>query len=230
VTSSKREFIPNQVFVGLPWKNVRAKYERIISKLDEAKYPLYFTIVGRNDGQNAEDLLEIIKQRISSSSYAIFDATGGNANVSLEFGYAEGIEVPRAIYLSAHKSAQKSLAGTPIISDLYGKRRVQYKNEGTLSKELHKFCRDHPYTTRFEKALTDALKGLSKGTKKRARALAIKTVRALDGKDRMRRAELVQLLQAREYEEQEAEFILKKLHSSGVVKCSVGKYSETYIA
>jgi hypothetical protein len=46
----------------------------------------------------------------------------------------------------------------------------------------------------------------------------------------MRRAELVQLLQAREYEEREAEFILKKLHAFGVVKCSVGKYSEAYIA
>jgi hypothetical protein len=229
MAGSKRVFIPNQVFVGLPWKNVRPRYERIISKL-EAKYPLHFTIVGRNDGQDAGDLLEIIKQRISSSSYAIFDATGGNANVSLEFGYAEGIEVQRAIYLSAHKSAQKSLAGDPIISDLYGQRRVQYKNEATLSKELHKFCRAHPYTARFEKALGDAMKGLAKGKKKRARALAIKTVRALDGKDKVRRAELFQLLQAREYEEREVEFILKKLHSSGIVKCTVGKYSEAYIA
>jgi hypothetical protein len=229
VANLKREFTPNQVFVGLPWKNVRPRYERIISKL-EGKYPLHFTIVGRNDGQDAGDLLEIIKQRISSSSYAIFDATGGNANVSLEFGYAEGIEVPRAIYLSAHKSAQKSLAGDPIISDLHGQRRVQYKNEATLSKELHRFCRSHPYTARFEKALSDAVKGLTKGKKKRARALAIKTIRALDGKDKMRRAELVQLLQAREYHEWEVEFILKKLHVSGVVKCTVGKYSEAYIA
>ena len=78
-----REFIPNQIFVGLPWKNARQKYDRLIKKL-EARYPLHFTIVGRNDGQDAEDLFEIIKERISSSSYAIFDATGGNASEALD--------------------------------------------------------------------------------------------------------------------------------------------------
>jgi len=110
VAGTKREFIPNQIFIGLPWKNVRPKYEHILPKL-EKQYPLHFTIVGRDDGQGAENLLEIIKQRIASSSYAVFDATGGNANVSLEYGYAEGLEVPRAIFLSAHKASQKNTAG-----------------------------------------------------------------------------------------------------------------------
>src|SRR4051812_31915807 len=111
---AKREFTPNQVFVGLPWKNVRAKYDRIIDKLAK-KYPLHFTIVGRDDNQDAAALFEVIKERIGSSSYAVFDATGGNANVSLEYGYAEGLEVPRAIFLSAHKAAQRA-GGDPIIS------------------------------------------------------------------------------------------------------------------
>ena len=73
--AAKRKFIPNQVFVGLPWKNVRSKYDRIIEKLSK-KYPLYFTIVGRNDNQNAEALFEIIKGRIESSSYAVFRCHG----------------------------------------------------------------------------------------------------------------------------------------------------------
>ena len=164
MATSKREFIPNQVFVGLPWKNVRQKYDGLIPKL-EARYPLHFTIVGRDDGQHAEDLLQIIKQRISTSSYAVFDATGGNANVSLEFGYAEGIEVDRSIFLSAHKASQKS-QGAPIISDLTGKRRVQYTNETSLRKQLEKLCRDHPYTVRFEKALQEVVRGFSTGKKK----------------------------------------------------------------
>jgi len=50
MAGANREFTPNQVFVGLPWKNVRSKYERIIQKL-EKKYPLYFTIVGRDKWQ-----------------------------------------------------------------------------------------------------------------------------------------------------------------------------------
>ncbi len=123
--SPKRDFIANQVFLGLPWKNVRARYERLIRRL-EIKFPLHFTIVGRNDGQSAEDLFEIIKTRISLSSVAIFDATGGNANVSLEYGYAEGTGIDRVIYVSTHKAATRT-PGNPIISDLGGRRRVQYK-------------------------------------------------------------------------------------------------------
>jgi len=229
MAGANREFTPNQVFVGLPWKNVRSKYERIIQKL-EKKYPLYFTIVGRDDGQDAKALFEVIKGRIGSSSYAVFDATGGNANVSLEYGYAEGIEVPRAIFLSAHKSAQKASAGDPIISDLTGMRRVQYKTEATLASELHKLCREHDYTKRFERALRTILKKKSKGAKKSGRALALKLVKALGGKGKIRRAELVQRLQADDYSEDEIDTMLQGLHSAGVLKCTVGKYSDAYVA
>ena len=229
MATAKRDFTPNQIFVGLPWKTVRPKYDKIILAL-EKKYPLYFTIVGRNDTQDAEDLFEIIKQRITSSSYAVFDATGGNANVSLEYGYAEGIEVPRAIFVSTNRAAQKASVGSPIISDLHGKVRVQYKTVKALSKELHKLCREHDYSKRFEKALAQALKGKSKGAKKSGRALALKVVRALDGKAGRRRAELVQHIQAQGYEERAIESMLKKLHSGGVVKCTVGKFSQAYVA
>jgi len=229
MASAKREFIPNQVFVGLPWKNVRQKYDKLIPQL-EKKFPLYFTVVGRNDGQDARDLFEIIKHRVAASSYAVFDATGGNANVSLEYGYAEGIEVPRAIFLSAHKAAQKNAAGSPIISDLTGMRGVQYKTENTLRSELQKLCKEHPFSKRFEKALSSILKRRSKGKKKSGRALALKVVRALDGKEKMRRAELVQHLQAQGYREEQADEMLKRLHAAGIVKCTVGKFSEAYVA
>jgi len=114
MAAAKRNFVPNQVFVGLPWKTVRPKYERVIDKLAKT-YPICFTIVGRNDGQDALDLFEIIKDRISTSSYAVFDATGGNANVSLEYGYAEGIGVPKCIFLSSHKTSQRDSSSSPII-------------------------------------------------------------------------------------------------------------------
>jgi hypothetical protein len=226
---TKREFIPNQVFVGLPWRTVRPKYERIIPELVK-KYPLHFTIVGRDDSQDAKALFEVIKGRITSSSYALFDATGGNANVSLEYGYAEGIEIPRAIFLSAHKAAQKVSAGDPIISDLTGMRRVQYNTEKQLEAELRKLCRDHDYTKRFEKALGKILKNKSKGAKKSGRALALNLVKALGGKAQMRRAELVQHLQAQDYSKNEIDAMLKGLHSSGVLKCEAGRYSDAYIA
>jgi hypothetical protein len=226
---TKRAFIANQVFVGLPWRTVRPKYERIIPEL-EKKYPLHFTIVGRNDSQDAQALFEVIKGRILSSSYALFDATGGNANVSLEYGYAEGLEIPRAIFLSSRKAAQKVSAGDPIISDLTGMRRVHYKTEAQLDAELRKLCRDHDYTKRFEKALGKILKNKSKGSKKRGRALALKLVKAMSGNGKIRRAELVQHLQAQDYSENEIDAMLKGLHSAGVLKCGVGRYSDAQVA
>lgn len=224
-----REFVPNQVFVGLPWRNVRPRYDNAIVKLHKS-FPICFTIVGRNDSQDAGDLFEIIKARIASSSYAVFDATGGNANVSLEYGYAEGIDVPRAIYLSAHKAAQKAGAGNPIISDLGGKRRVQYKTEKSLLVELQRLCKEHDYTKRFEKALVSAAKGQTRGAKKSTRALALKMVRALDGRTAMRRLEFIQHIEAQGYKEAVVDSLLKKLHAAGVLKCTVGKSSQVYIA
>ncbi len=224
-----RSFIPNQVFIGLPWKTVRAKYERIIKQL-EKKFPIYFTIVGRNDGQDALDLFEIIKNRISSSSYAIFDATGGNANVSLEYGFAEGIGVPKSIFLSAHKAAQKASATSPIISDLHGQRRVQYKTEKALLAEMQRLCKDHDYSKRFDKAMVQVLKGKKAGAKKSARTLAFKVVRAMDGKETLRRAELVQHLQAQGYRDVEIEPILRKLQAVSIIKCSAGRSAVVHLA
>ena len=224
----KRQFIANQIFVGLPWKNVRPRYEQIISRLT-LKYPLYFTIVGRNDSQDAEDLFSIIKERVAASSFAIFDATSGNANVSLEYGFAEGIEVPRAIYLSTHK-ATKASSGSPIISDLGGKRRIQYKTEASLSAQLHAFCRDHAYTLRFEKFLAKALRGLNKGQKKSARTLSLKVIHALDGLYELRRDDLLQGLQAKGYGREEIEDMIKKLHTAGLIVSAVGRYSTVRVA
>ncbi len=141
MTSKNRDFIANQVFVGLPWKVVRGRYERLIPRL-QLRFPLHFTIVGRNDGQTSDDLFEIIKNRIAQSSMAIFDATGGNANVSLEYGYAEGLGIDRSIYVSIHKAATQS-SGNPIISDLGGRRRIQYKTE----KALPRTSKPSPATT-----------------------------------------------------------------------------------
>jgi hypothetical protein len=77
--------IANQVFLAIPWKGVRSKYEACVDRL-KSRSPLSFVIVGRADNQDAQDLLEVIKGRLDHSSCAIFDASGGNANVSLEFG------------------------------------------------------------------------------------------------------------------------------------------------
>lgn len=111
----RSNIIPNQIFVGLPWKNVKRKYESCIDRL-RSRFPLSFIIVGRSDDQDAEDLLQIIEGKIGSSSYGIFDATYGNANVSLEYGYAEAIDLKKALYLCTHQAAARTKE-QPIISD-----------------------------------------------------------------------------------------------------------------
>jgi dTDP-4-amino-4,6-dideoxygalactose transaminase len=103
--------------------------------------------------------------------------------------------------------------------------------EKTLLQELERLARDHDYTKRYEKALAKIPKNkMKKGAKKSSRALAMKTTRALGGKATIRRAELVQHLQAEGYSEPEADVMLKKLHASGLLKCTVGKFSEAYVA
>ncbi len=68
------DVIANQVFVGVPWRTVRPRYETIIGSL-RTKSPLSFVIIGRDGQQDAEDLFEVIKERIGSSSYCLFDVT-----------------------------------------------------------------------------------------------------------------------------------------------------------
>src|SRR3989304_3140743 len=144
------------------------------------KRPLSFAIVGREENQEAEDLLQLIKDTILSSSFAIFDATYGNPNVSLEYGFAEAHDIQRALYLSTHAAAQKS-KDPAIIADLAGKKRNHYAQEKGLLELLSKFAAGHPYTLRFERFLRAKYKNASKGKKHRARTLALKVVHSLDG-------------------------------------------------
>jgi hypothetical protein len=224
----KVNIVANQVFVGLPWRNVRPRYEKSIDKLHQ-KYPLHFTIVGRKDAQDAEDLLEIIKTRIDTSSYAIFDATGGNANVSLEYGYAEAVDLPRALYLSTHKAATGGKGGT-IISDLGGKRRIEYTNEQSLRTRLNTLCKDHDYTKWFEAFLQKRVRPKKQGEKKRQRTLALKLIHHLDGREKARRADMVQSLQVNRYSEREISDMLSKLNKEGLLKVGRGRFSEVRIA
>jgi hypothetical protein len=224
------DVIANQVFIGCPWRIVRVKYERVIDSLSK-KFPVSFIIIGRDDGQDAEDLLKIIKEKLLSSSYAIFDATGGNPNVSLEFGIAETNDIPRALYLSSHAAAARASHDSAIIADLAGKRRQQYTQEPKLRSLLSAFCRDHAYSKRFETFLQKRFRRASKGAKKRARALALKVLHALDGQSSLRRADLVQSLLANysNYKQREIDEMLSQLNGAGLIRIEPGRYSSVSV-
>jgi len=226
----RSEIIPNQVFIGLPWKNVKRKYESCVDKLRSQK-PLSFIIVGRSDGQDAEDLLQVIEAKIKSSSHAIFDATYGNANVSLEYGYAEALELKKALYLCTHGAASRAKE-QPIISDLAGKRRHGYKNEAGLLKLLKEFCDEHAYTKRFEKWFKKEFSSEDKGTKKRNRSLALKVIHQLDGDGVARREDVVQELlgDQSDYDDFEINHMIQQLHRAKLIYSEKGRYSKVYVA
>jgi hypothetical protein len=227
-TPAKRKsaVVPNQVFIGCPWKTFRPKYDRAVAKLRK-KYALSYIIIGRDEDQDAEDLLTVIKNKLTSSTYAIFDATGGNANVSLEYGFAEAHDIPRLLYFCTHGAAAKATRDHPIISDLAGKRRVQYTQETRLVTLLSTFSGKHSYTVRFERFMATRFKRMSKGTKKRMRALALKIVHALHDKDAVRREDIVLNLQAdvSRYKEAEIDQMIRALHGAKLIISSRGRYS-----
>lgn len=218
--------IPNQVFVGCPWKTTRQKYEKIINGFNK-KYPLLFVIIGRDSTQDAKDLLQLIKTTLLSSSYAIFDATGGNANVSLEYGMAEGNEVPRAIYFSEHKKSKESSGSGAIISDLAGKTRNVYKNQERLKKLLNSFCKEHSYTKQFEKFLKKVFSKnkYKKGKKLTFRKIALKIIHKLDNVNRKRREDIVFDLRGEGYKEKDIDSVIKLLHKGNLVVCERGRFS-----
>ncbi len=223
--------IPNQIFIGCPWRTIRAKYESVIDDLVK-KYPLSFVIVGRRDQQDAADLLAVIKERLLSSSYAVFDATSGNANVSLEFGIAETQNIQRALYICTHGAGQSTASkDSPIISDLAGKKKNLYKQTHQLRTLLEELCREHNYAKRFERWFRTEFPRATKGNKKRSRALALKLVHSLDGKLSRRRDDVVQELLADVvgYTTPEVDDMVKGLHNGALINCTRGRYSDVII-
>ncbi|PJZ41692.1 hypothetical protein CH370_09635 [Leptospira kmetyi] len=225
---TKKDYVQNQVFIGCPWKTIKPKYERVVDDLAK-KYPLSFVIIGREETQDAEDLFGIIKNKLLASSYAIFDATGGNANVSLEYGLAEGADVPRILYISEHRASKKATKEHPIVSDLAGKKRNIYKTEASMKKLLEQFSKNHNYTKRFDSFLRAHYKGNTIGKKKRKKALCLKIIHSLDSIDKVRRNDLLSTLQSSNYSEEEVNNAINSLHKAKLINSSVGRYSDITI-
>jgi hypothetical protein len=219
------------VFVGCPWKTVRPKYERIIKEL-KRKYPLAFVIVGRDLAQGAEDLLEVIKRKLLSSSWAIFDASGGNANVSLEFGFAEAHGIPRALYISAHKASKRRSDQSPIISDLVGKKRNIYRSEKSLKSLLSSFAKMHPYSKHYEQYVSKHFRDLAPGNKKRYRTLTLKIIHCFDSEERATPNQLVQSIldPKQKYDEREIRRMISLLRKSKLLTSEKGSHSPVRVA
>lgn len=208
----------NQIFVGYPWKTYKSHWEQTLGELHK-RSPLYFVAIGRKPGQPAAQLLNAILKAIDRSSYAFFDASAGNPNVALEYGYARATLDEESIYLFRDENASSSTGpGSPIISDLAGSVANHYAlNDSRLEDTIRQIASGHPYTRRFERFCGQRrYKG---GT----RQFLVRILRQLDGKPSMLRRELLDNLihETRKPEAYVANF-LKELHKGGLITISKG--------
>lgn len=149
----------HQVFVGCPFaRAIRANYDRLKRDL-EAETPLHVVLADTAAISSTDYLLENITSLIRESAGCIFDVTGGNPNVSLEVGIAHAVPAEFILALSTRRSRRRVPAQSgqipnpdvrPIISDLQGRNRIEYKTYKALKDQImRRFSPKIPYLTRW---------------------------------------------------------------------------------
>ncbi len=217
----KRRYVPNRIFLAYPWETYRPHYETACQSLHK-KYPVYFYAVGREKGTPAIDMFQKIKEVIGTSSYAVFDASKGNANVSLEYGLAELTpQLELFLLIDEHTIPSRSTPGTAIIADLAGVRQNRWRIDDPdgLKSHLEAIAERHQYTKRF--------KQWTRRHKMRGGAIASFTriIRKFDGREEILRRELVDELvsDSTRATEQEVDQRLKRLHDAGLITITRGR-------
>jgi hypothetical protein len=148
-----------QVFIGCPFmRAIRKNYDKLKTDL-ENEVPLHFILADTTAISSTDYLLEHITTLIRESAGCIFDATGGNPNVSLEVGIAHAMPADFLISLYTRrprqqKVAEKALASEgevkPIISDLQGRNRIEYRTYSSLKEQvISRYLRELPYMKRW---------------------------------------------------------------------------------
>lgn len=212
--------IENQIFIGVPWRGIRPKFEKALAQLAE-EYPLHCVIFGRNTTHDAQDLWNSIKAEIDRSASTIFDLTGSNPNVALEFGYAEALGKRRVLTRDEAKKQASSAARTDsIMSDLAGKIREPYKSVITLQKVLASEFDRNPYIVRYKQTA----KSMKWGAKKKR--VAIATARLLAGGKKMSRPNLMIAIEAEfsTYKSFDFKALIDEMHANDLLIIKRGKH------
>jgi len=135
----------HQIFIGCPFSpNIRNLYDRL--KVDlERETPLHIVLADTAAISSTDYLLQSITNLIRDSATCIFDVTGGNPNVSLEVGVAHALPASFLLALNSRKPRATSSPGKsphrmsevrPIISDLQGRNRIEYKTYESLKRQV----------------------------------------------------------------------------------------------
>lgn len=156
----------HQVFIGCPFsQEVRKPYDRLKREL-EAESPVSLVLADTVGVSSSDYLLEHITELITDSAGCIFDATGGNPNVSLEVGIAHTIPVDFILTFKTRKKRKKKekreaaqladIEVRSIISDLQGKNRIEYKTYDSLREQLEtRYLATLPYMKRWQQFRND---------------------------------------------------------------------------
>lgn len=228
--------VTNKIFIGCPSEGIKATYEKITEDL-KTEFPLYFFLMDQPLHRVRSELYPQIKQNIENSSWAIFDATSNNANVSLEFGYADGAGIEQTLFYNdsewTKKKSEKKGAVGSIMADLAGSTRNHYKNSTVLKKKLIQFCNTHPFTERFTKAINEIgrkkKKKLDGRNIRRFKGLGLKIIHFLSGKDIVRREALKSKMLAETYSLDEFETVMRALKTNNVIFSEQGPHSRVSI-
>jgi hypothetical protein len=209
--------IANRIFLGYPWNPYKTMWETLVADLHK-QFPVHFLAIGREQGLPAGQLLVNIMTALDNSSAAIFDASTGNANVSLEYGYFRAKRGETNVYLFLDEDARVPAGHTPIISDLAGAVANKYRpTDNRLRTSVEAICERHPYVKRFVKFCRQRrYKG---GTRK----FLIRVIRKLDGRESVLRRELLDdLMHDTRKEEAYLDRYLKELHEAGLITITRG--------
>ncbi len=148
-----------QVFIGCPFlSTIRKSYDKLKKDL-EKETPLHLVLADTTALSSTDYLLEHITILIRESAGCVFDVTGGNPNVSLEVGIAHALPADFLLTVKTRKPRSQEKAESdleragetkPIISDLQGRNRVEYKTYPTLKEQLlRRYLASLPYMKRW---------------------------------------------------------------------------------
>jgi hypothetical protein len=214
----RRSIIANRVFVAYPWKTYRAVWENHIDEWHK-RYPVHFMAIGREAGQPAAELLAKILDALDRSSCAFLDASGGNPNVSLEYGYSKSLMEENEIFLFwDENSSSSSSPGAPIISDLAGTVANRFTlDDKRLKESVEAIVDRHFYNRRFQQFCRQ--RKYRGGT----RRFLIRLIRQLDGRDSILRREFLDnVIHESRRTESYVDKHLKELHKGGLMTITRG--------
>jgi hypothetical protein len=221
VSLKNRTIVPNRIFLAYQWHINRPIYEKICAELHKS-FPVYFYAVGRPSGQQAEALLGKIESVMLSSTEAVFDASRGNANVSLEYGLAYFVPDLKQYLLIDQSSLPSQInVGTPIVSDLAGsmQNRWDLAKPSTLKEHLQAIAENHPFTTRFRRYCRD--RRLTRGQYR----APLKVIRLFDAREAILRREAIDQLQSEWNGKtvKDIEKLLTDMHNAGLITMTPGR-------